>query len=89
VAAYLAHEAESGRAASTITRRRAAIRYAHRLADFEPPTNSEHVRATVRGIRRAVGAAPATWPHLRRRTYRAGDDTPGLLRDLGTPAISS
>jgi hypothetical protein len=66
VAAYLAHEAESGRAASTITRRCAAIRYAHRLADLEPPTNSERVRATLRGIRRAVGAAPArkapSWP---------------------------
>jgi site-specific recombinase XerD len=59
VAAYLAHEAEKGSAASTITRRCAAIRYAHRLADMEPPTNSEHVRATLRGIRRAVGAAPA------------------------------
>jgi integrase len=48
----------AGRAASTITRRCAAIRYAHRLADLEPPTNSESVRATLRGIRRAVGAAP-------------------------------
>src|SRR5436190_21554885 len=38
MAAYLAHEAESGLAASTITRRCAAIRYAHRLADLEPPT---------------------------------------------------
>jgi len=59
VAAFLAHEAERGSAASTITRRGAAIRYAHRLADFEPPTNSEKVRATLRGIRRTVGAAPA------------------------------
>ena len=59
VAAYLASEAENGLAASTITRRCAAIRYAHRLADFEPPTNSERVRATLRGIRRAIGAAPA------------------------------
>jgi site-specific recombinase XerD len=59
VAAFLAHEAERGSAASTITRRCAAIRYAHRLADLEPPTNSEKVRATLRGIRRTVGAAPA------------------------------
>lgn len=58
VAAFLAHEAERGSAASTITRRCAAIRYAHRLADFEPPTNSEKVRATLRGIRRTIGAAP-------------------------------
>jgi site-specific recombinase XerD len=59
VAAFLAHEAERGSAASTITRRCAAVRYAHRLADLEPPTNSEKVRATLRGIRRTVGAAPA------------------------------
>jgi len=59
VAAFLAHEAERGSAASTITRRGAAIRYAHRLAELEPPTNSERVRATLRGIRRTVGAAPA------------------------------
>src|ERR1700726_3676634 len=59
VAAFLAHEAERGSAASTITRRCAAIRYAHRLAEFEPPTNSERVRATLRGIRRSIGAAPA------------------------------
>jgi site-specific recombinase XerD len=58
VAAYLAHEAERGSAASTITRRCAAIRYAHRLADLEPPTNSERVRATLRGIRRSIGSAP-------------------------------
>jgi integrase len=44
--------------AATITRRCAAICYAHRLAHLEPPTNSEHVRATLRGIRRTVGAAP-------------------------------
>src|ERR1700730_8629912 len=40
VAASLAHEPDQGSAASTITRRCAAIRYAHRLADSEPPTNS-------------------------------------------------
>jgi hypothetical protein len=66
VAAYLAHEAEKGSAASTITRRCAAIRYAHRSADLEPPTNSEHVRATLRGICRAVGAAPARKARCRR-----------------------
>jgi site-specific recombinase XerD len=71
VAAYLAHEAESGRAASTITRRCAAIRYALRLADFEPPTNSESVRATLRGIRRAVGAAPERKAPVLAETARA------------------
>src|SRR5215475_6257156 len=58
VAGFLAAEAENGMAASTITRRCAAIRHAHKLAAFEPPTNSEIVKATVRGIRRSIGAAP-------------------------------
>jgi site-specific recombinase XerD len=71
VAAFLAHEAERGSAASTITRRCAAIRYAHRLADLEPPTNSEKVRATLRGIRRTVGAAPARKVPVLAETARA------------------
>src|SRR5215472_4648931 len=42
VAGFLAAEAENGMAAAaTITRRCAAIRHAHKLAAFEPPTNSE------------------------------------------------
>jgi site-specific recombinase XerD len=59
VAAYLAREAEAGLKPSTITRRCSAIRYAHKLANLEPPTNSEAVKATLRGIRRTVGTAPA------------------------------
>jgi site-specific recombinase XerD len=69
--AYLAHEAEAGAAASTITRRCAAIRYAHRLADLEPPTNSEKVRATLRGIRRTIGAAPTRKAPVLADTARA------------------
>jgi len=58
VAAYLASEAEAGLKPSTISRRCAAIRYAHKLAGHEPPTNAEAVKATLRGIRRSIGAAP-------------------------------
>src|SRR5258708_5562333 len=58
VAGFLAAQAESGLGASTITRRSASIRYAHKVGNFEPPTNSEAVKATLRGIRRAIGAAP-------------------------------
>ena len=44
---------------STIGRRLAAIRYAHRLAGVvDSPTSSELVRATLRGIRRKLGTAP-------------------------------
>ena len=47
-----------GQGNSTIGRRVAAIRYAHKLAGFPTPTDNERVRATVRGIRRSPGAAP-------------------------------
>jgi site-specific recombinase XerD len=57
-ATYLAWEAERGSKPSTIGRRVAAIRYAHKLAGLPLPTDDERVRATVRGIRRTHGAAP-------------------------------
>ena len=61
VAAFLAASAAAGLRPSTIGRRVAAIRYAHKLAGHDdPPTNSETVKATVRGIRRTLGAAPAS-----------------------------
>jgi hypothetical protein len=59
VAAFLAHEAERQVRPSTIGRRVAAIRYAHKLAGLPLPTDDERVRATVRGIRRSLGAAPS------------------------------
>ena len=42
---------------STIGRRVAAIRYAHKLAGHAVPTDDERVKATVRGIRRTIGTA--------------------------------
>ena len=59
VSAFLATEATRGAKVATISRRLAAIRYAHKLAGHEPPTNSEAVKATLRGIRRTKGSAPA------------------------------
>jgi site-specific recombinase XerD len=58
VAAFLACEAERGCRPSSIGRRIAAIRYAHKLAGLALPTDDERVRATIRGIRRSIGAAP-------------------------------
>jgi site-specific recombinase XerC len=58
VAAYLAWEAGQGTKPSTIGRRVAAIRYAHKLDGVSVPTDDERVRATMRGIRRSVGIAP-------------------------------
>ncbi|GJE45038.1 site-specific integrase [Methylobacterium soli] len=58
VAGFLVHEAEAGRAASTIGRRCAAICYAHKLAGHPDPTDNEAVHAAVKGIRRRIGTAP-------------------------------
>jgi integrase len=59
VAAYLSHLANTGRKASTIGRRAAAIADRHKAAGYEPPTNAEGVKATLRGIRRSIGTARA------------------------------
>jgi site-specific recombinase XerD len=60
VAAFLATEAGRGVRPSTIGRRVAAIRYAHKLAGHAVlPTDDERVRATMRGIRRSLGTAPS------------------------------
>jgi site-specific recombinase XerD len=59
VAAFLASEAVRRIKPSTIGRRAAAIRYAHKLAGHPVPTDDERVRATVRGIRRTIGVAPS------------------------------
>jgi site-specific recombinase XerD len=56
VAAYLAAEAQTAKP-STIGRRVAAIRYAHKLAGVQTPTDAEGVKATMRGIRRTFGGA--------------------------------
>jgi len=58
VARYLAWSADAGLSTSTVERRCAAIRYAHKAADLDPPTNSEGVKAVMRGIRRTHGAQP-------------------------------
>ena len=59
VAAYLAAQASAKVKPSTLTRRLAAIAYAHRLAGLESPARHEAVRAVMRGIRRESGTAPA------------------------------
>ena len=56
VAAFLASEAKTAKP-STLGRRVAAIRYAHKLAHLDTPTDAEAVKATLRGIRRTFGGA--------------------------------
>jgi integrase len=59
ISVYLAGLAQAGRAASTISRRVAAIADRHRAAGYDPPpTSAAGVKATLRGIRRTIGVAP-------------------------------
>ncbi len=57
-ALFLAREADSGLKAATINRRAAAIGYIHKWDSHPSPTESEHVKAVMRGIRRTIGTAP-------------------------------
>ena len=82
VAAFLAHEASRNVKASTIGRRTAAIRYAHKLAGLPTPTDDELVKATVRGIRRTLGTAkakktPATAERLLAMAANTGEGLKG------------
>ena len=86
VAAFLAAQATAGAKASSIGRRCASIRYAHRLAGHEPPTNAESVKAVMRGIRRTIGTAreqkaPATADRITAMLARIPTDTLTGLRD--------
>ena len=56
VASYLAAHGASSKP-STLGRRVAAIRYAHKLAGLALPTDAEGVKATMRGIRRTFSSA--------------------------------
>ena len=83
VAAFLACEVERGIRSSTIGRRVAAIRYAHKLAGHAVPTDDERVKATVRGIRRSVGTAarkkaPATAERVIAMAVGTGSGLKGL-----------
>ena len=88
VAAFLAAEAGRGIKAATIGRRVAAIRHAHKLAGHEPPTNSEVVKATVRGIRRSIGAAKTRKAPLVAEVARAmAQAAPPSLKGLRDRAL--
>ena len=58
VSVFLSWSASQGAAVATTERRTAALRYGHQMAGYESPTHSEVVKATLKGIRRALGVAP-------------------------------
>ena len=77
VVLYLTHCSASLKP-SSISRKAAAIKYAHRQAGLQSPTDSEPVQATLAGIRRTKGtaprqAAPATIEVLEKLIEACGD----------------
>jgi site-specific recombinase XerD len=83
LATFLATEARRGIRPSTLERRSSGIRYAHILAGHEPPGQSEAVKATMRGIRRAIGTAanrkePITAERIRAMVKLAPQNLIGL-----------
>jgi site-specific recombinase XerD len=86
VAAYLATLAERRLKPSTIRRRLAAIRHAHKLKGFDAPTAHASVQAVHQGIRRRLGArvtqkAPATAKAIASMIRKAPVDTLAGKRD--------
>ena len=82
MAAFLASESKTAKP-STLGRRIAAIRYAHKLAHLNTPTDSEAVKATLRGIRRTFGGAkvrksPAVAAKMQSMVATAPDRVSGL-----------
>lgn len=58
VATFLSAEAAKGVRYSTISRRAAAINFAHAAAAMDSPTKAHLVSAALKGIRRTLGVAP-------------------------------
>lgn len=58
VALYVARLVEQGRSSSTVDQRIAAIRFVHRRAGHDSPTQHAIVSAVVQGARRTIGTAP-------------------------------
>jgi integrase len=58
VAAFLADQVQAGMKPSTLGRRLAALKHAHKAAGEDSPTDDERVKAVLNGARRTLGVAP-------------------------------
>ncbi len=58
VCSFLSSQAQMGKRPSTLSRRLAAIQFAHRAAKLDSPTSNEAVKAVMSGIRRKDGFCP-------------------------------
>jgi site-specific recombinase XerD len=79
---FLSQQADQGIAASTLTRRTAAIRFAHESQGHASPTSAKRVTATLKGIRHKNGAAqqpkaPATAERLAAMVKQCPDTLAG------------
>ena len=85
VVLYLSAMAMAGKKVATLTRRVAAIKYAHAEAGYPSPTEADAVHAVLAGIRRIHGVAPqgvaALLPADIRRMVDALPDTRVGIRD--------
>jgi site-specific recombinase XerD len=87
VASYIAAESLTAKT-STIGRRIAAIRYAHKLAGLDTPTDAEAVKATMRGICRTFGSAKVKKaPAIAARMLSMVAAAPDRLSDLRDHAL--
>jgi site-specific recombinase XerD len=81
VAAFLADQAEAGVRPSTLSRRVAAIAYAHDLAGLPSPASAKAVRVVLGGIRRTKGTRPVRKaPITAERTATMLESMPTTLR---------
>lgn len=92
VAAYIASRAKSGASVATVEQSLAAIAYRHRAARLADPTASAEVKLTRRGIRRALGVAPAkksaaTLSALERMIAKTDGDGLRATRDRALLAV--
>lgn len=88
VADYFSDMAKSGAKASTISRRRAAIRLAHVSAGHADVTANALVRATLKGIKRSLGTAPDKKSPVLTNDVKAMVGTlDGSLKDLRDKAL--
>jgi site-specific recombinase XerD len=83
VAAFLAFDVRNGTKSTTLSRRLAAIRYAHMLAGHPSPTTSEAVKATLHGIKHTfrhspARKAPATSDRVAKMVALTADNARGL-----------
>lgn len=93
IAMYLANLSNQGKKTSTVERRLAAIRFAHKSAGYDLVAHAECVQAVVEGIRNIKGtktekkAAARVW-HVQSMIDQCKNDNIGGIRDRALLSIT-